>query len=413
MNYSTKIKGSALFYALMISMVVGIICTAFVLLRFTHLKENSLIGGQLSLLSSVKSASALVKTMGHQCPQGWVDLFEEQKDSVFIRSGRWGAYTFGYVRAQSHGHFEEQTLLYGSSLHASEKVALCMLNRYNNLSVCGNTRLVGKVMCPNASVKRAYIEGQNYTGEKLVYGEILESPKSLPAVSEEFLTGIQELSISQPSDSLVYYNSNIKEYRQSFEKPTLRVRIIEDSIRLTDVSFSGNVILESLGTIVYSADVTWENSLCFASDIFIEPEFKGKGQFFVRQHFQCDSLLTLDYPSFIGNFETDVSSDVVISIGKKSSVSGGMCLTDLQSSDGLISMSEQSFVRGLIYSEDAVEIKQSMKGSVFCSRIYLGTSAAKYYNHLLNAELDATALRQDFWIPGIFQNEEWNEMLAL
>jgi hypothetical protein len=184
------LRAFALYVALMISVVVALICGSLLTLYYLNDKEYYLVETDRRLRNNVESAFNWV--CENELKEGVVvkDLFSENRDSVKITTRDWGFLNLISCKAFSGSRSKTKSALMGPLMHSKVEYALYMGNSNKPLSLCGEVKLMGDCYVPDAGVKRAYIEGQNFMGDKLINGEEKKSASSLPEINKEFVTNI-------------------------------------------------------------------------------------------------------------------------------------------------------------------------------------------------------------------------------
>jgi hypothetical protein len=74
-----------------------------------------------------------------------------------------------------------------------------------------------------------------------------------------------------------------------------------------------------------------------------------------------------------------------------------------------INIAKNAIVRGLVYTDQFVDIKGSIVGSITCNKFILRTISSVYDNYVLNAKIDYYDLPKYFINAGIFSKKSKNE----
>ena len=103
-------------------------------------------------------------------------------------------------------------------------------------------------MIPKLGIKQTYIEGQGYTGDKLIYGETARSKKNLPAVNKKLVNANRKYfdDINAFSDSVIFAKEMLSRdtIRNSFFSKTL-ILYSPGDLTLAGHSIEGNIIIVS------------------------------------------------------------------------------------------------------------------------------------------------------------------------
>lgn len=397
------IKAGALFYAIVISLIIAITSSALILSAYlTRLQfDNVEINNRLSLnagsgLNLLLSKQSLVE-LGQQ---KIVDLFNKGTDSVFLSRKFWGAYEIVVskaifknktsVRIAQIGFYPDNDHLYSLYLSDNDK----------SLALCGNTLIKGAAWLPKAGVKRAYIEGQSFSRNTLVDGTITQSEKSLPKFNQELIENIRTTfstkAISE-SDSTIQIEGGLTgdSLNNSFQNKTL-VFSSSGSILISAGLYSGNIAVISDKQITVNSSALLKDVMLYAPKIVIEKEFRGNIQVFASDSIIIDERVTLTYPSVLGLVKNNRSTNIsVIVLNENDSISGSIFVykndNAVLQQAGLI-ISPKAVVFGQVYSNGYVDVKGTINGNLMCNKIMLSTASSVYENHLLNAVIDVSKL---------------------
>lgn len=398
------IKAGSLFYAIVISLIIAIVSSSLILFAYlTRIQfENFEINQQLNLnadsgLNLLLSKQSLVELDQQQT----IDLFNIGTDNVELTRKTWGAYEIliskavfkntKVIRIAQAGFYPEGTHLYSLYLSDQDKP----------LALCGNTLMKGTAYLPKAGVKRAYIEGQSFTGNTLIEGQIKQSEKTLPKFNKNLIDNIRTVflkkTIASNDSTIIIENSlSVDTLNNSFQNKTV-VFISSSPLRISDGVYSGNIAIVSDKQITISSNAVLKDVIIFAPKICIEKEFRGNIQGFASDSIIINNNVTLTYPSILGLIvEGNKSKNTsAIILNKNDTISGNVFVykneADALKQAGLI-IPEKSFVFGQVYSNGYVDIKGTINGSLMCNKIMLSTSSSVYENHLLNAIIDASKL---------------------
>ena len=395
------LRAFALYVALMISVVVALICGSLLTLYYLNDKEYYLVETDRRLRNNVESAFNWVRE--NELKEGVIvkDLFEENRDSVQITTRDWGFLNLISCKAFSGSRSKTKSALMGPLMHSSTDYALYMGNSNKPLSLCGEVKLMGDCFVPDAGVRRAYIEGQNFMGDKLINGEEKKSASSLPEINKEFVTNVLPYLKGEhhPEDSvLAYCADSAKVINFSGEK----VLLLRSSspILLSNIQYKGKVIVQSSQWIRVKKDAQLEDVLLFAPAIFVDDDFKGSAQFIASDSLvvgeDCDFL----YPSVLAVVnESQDDKSAVLTIGEGTQVKGAVIsYKEKQSvrSRNFVALAKETEVYGLVYSNGFLELKGDVFGSVVCQSFILRTASSVYENHLLNTTIDVTKLPKNY-----------------
>lgn len=391
-----RLKGHALYFSLVISLLIGIICTSIILygyynqvITFQHLQKQRLIDNVNSGINYLRAQEGEFEEV--------LDLFAEGKDSVSLKKLHWGLYDVLASEAFSSGEKVRKEVLCGLQEH--DNTALYLQDQNRKLSVTGRTELIGDCYLPEIGITRGYIGGTGYIGNQLVQGKTLKSSAELPEFSASRLTKLLETFVggeSYESDSVA----------QSFLDQTLKIAV---SGNLSGF-YQGNVVLSSNGVIKVGRNAKLDGVIVAAPMIVIERGFEGNAQFVASDSIIVKSNAKLTYPSVLSVVKSSRSNDfrpcVILESGVE--VHGGIVAyqAEYDRAKTFIKISERARCTGLVFSNGLVQIDGAVFGKVVCSSFYLATRSAIYENYLRNAVINRRDLSADFLWPVVNESAE-------
>ncbi len=280
----------------------------------------------------------------------------------------------------------------------------CITNSSNKLTLCGNTLIEGSVFAPNKQIERGYIEGRGFSGDKLVNGNVNPSEHHLPKLH----TGINELYESFKQKKIE--NSITSSYedfvseadfkvKNSFKNKTI-ILFSEQSIYIENVTLLGNVIIISKGDVQVSKSSDIQDIIVFAKNIEVESGFAGSFQAFSSVSIEINENCHLRYPTVLCcNGEEKLN----ITLGAESKIVGDIILSSSEfANQSKVLLDKGSLVHGVVYSNNNVELKGVVHGSVYCNGVDLNTKSSKYQGYLLDCEINTSKLSEYYVSSNIF-----------
>jgi hypothetical protein len=403
-NLNKKIKGSAMLYAISIAVLLSLLSSSligysyFSNLQFFYYNEvNQTQLNAQSGLNILLSGSDEVPLNSEK----EIDLFNAGKDSVFLKRTAWGVFETATVRAHSKHSHTDLNVLIGTGVDTTEKKSLYLSDLDRPLAVCGNTLIKGIAYLPKSGVKNAYIEGESFTGKKIIDGITKTSSKSVPKFNEQLTKSLTELLNKNIPESDSVFNLANNEMpdslKNSFTDKTIFVTSTE-SIDIRDQHYSGNICFISDKGIKIGKKAQLKDVIVIAPGIEVEEGFEGTIQAFASDSIKINKKVKLNYPSALGVLRTNRSkANVFISIKEDAEISGSVfAWQDPESSNVTnqvhIAIDKGVIVRGTVYSSVSADLKGTIYGSLTCAKIILTTPSSVYENHLLDATIDATKL---------------------
>lgn len=401
------IKAGSLFYAIIISLIIATTSSSFILSAYlSKIQVNNLeLNNSLHLNADsgynlLLSKQSLIAINQYKC----IDLFDNGTDSVYVQRKQWGAYEIAISKAINRNKSIIRIGLAGFCPNVEDRYSLYLVDEDKPLSLCGNTHIKGKAILPKAGVKRAYIEGQSFSGTSLIDGEIVQSSKSMPALNTELLNYLQ-LVFAQKTlaadDSIIELKNGLTgdTIKNSFLLKTI-VFTSKTPLQLNNGTYEGNIAIVSEKEITIASTVVLKEILLFAPKIIIESGFKGNLQAFASDTLILQKKVTLNYPSVLGLIKDNKTlTDSQLILNDEDTVAGNIFVykggnNPIQQA-GLI-VSEEALIIGQVYSNGYIDVKGTINGSMMCNKIMLTTPSSVYENHLLNSIIDVSKLPKYF-----------------
>lgn len=399
------VRAGSLYFALFISFIVTVILGSLIIYasysnRYT---DAQVMRDQVKLNADAGITLALYDTA--LFPDKDIielELYnqEDSIDNITISRSIWGIYRIFKSAAHWKNYKIVLTTLAGADLSDTEPIALYMADMERYLSLSGNTRLTGNCHLPKVGVKTAYIEGQNYTGDKLVYGEIKNSSTRLPDLPLDIISAnLAYFRDTIPaSDSLVSIEEimDLDTLNRSFTESTLVISSAK-SITLDAICLSGNIRIISSTAIYVSYNTTTENIILYAPSIYFEAGFRGSLQAFAQDSLVAGNNCEFEYPSALCLINENING-IFLELGESTQLTGTVILyqNNRASNEPYLKIGDDARIHGQVYCPGKVEIKGTIEGSLFCHGFMLRTTSGLFENHLFNVEIDRSAL-SDFY----------------
>ena len=239
------IKAGSLIYAIIIALIIAIASSSFLLFQYFKIieSENDLLDSKLRL-NAISAINYFLVTDNYVCPSDTkISLYNDLADSVSIHIEKWGILDLLTATASSGGKSFSKIALVGDLIDKKNTPVLYLADNNTALSLCGKTIIKGNCSLPKAGVKRAYIEGQNFIGSKLVDGDISLSNPSLPPIDINLLNFTNRFLNYTPSegDSFIQFSSQMNAF-SSFEKAE-SVIFSQGPIALRGNHYEGKIII--------------------------------------------------------------------------------------------------------------------------------------------------------------------------
>lgn len=408
-----KLNGGSLFYALAVSILIGMLTGSVILAEYYHrcLLHNNLIREEV--IRNAESGIIYFCTSEDMDVSETVDvdLFNRGKDSVLLQRKSWGVYDVCISTAHTGSIIAERIAMIGTYSAKENDFSLWLADMDRPVFVTGTTQINGKCYLPKAGIERAYIEGKSYSGRNLVYGTIELSERFIPHYVGERMNELEQLFTisSLESDTLVEWSSvaHGDEIVRSFSEK--RLVISSDSpIHLSGQHLSGQIVLCSATSIIVDKTCTLQNIIITAPRIVIENSVEGYFQAFARDSLIVRSDVQLGYPTALGIVPVSGAIEQAALFVDRNTYIGGEIFLATDATDykhqGSVIIQPESTIEGSVYCAGSVDLKGEVLGSVSCQKFILKTNSATYENHLMDAVIDCSQ-RSEFWLGSLLFNK--------
>jgi hypothetical protein len=384
----TRLRSSSIYYALFLSIVIGVLLGGMVLFSGMNRQFQRQLNIEKQLRDNALSGVEYGLAFSDEIPADQsldLRLFGEGIDSVKIRKKQWGAFVIIESKA-THGNYSVSKIALAGRENNSGDPNLFVVDQDRPIAICGDTRIEGKAMLPQAGLKRAYIEGKNYTGDEMFYGTRGLSAKNLPPLDEAYISSLAAVR----SDFVGWDNSEDSIFVSFAEAP---LHFVDDgTVTLANIVLEGQIMIESRDSIYVAATAQLENVILKSPVIYIQNGFSGTVQLLGSKKVVLEENVRLLYPSVIGLVEEEFPAEhsSQITIGSRSQVIGSVFLFSRDPNFRLpvqLNIAPFSAIDGFVYCNGKTQLRGTVNGHLYTDKFYLETQSSKYENHLLDAKV--------------------------
>ena len=315
------IKAGALLYAMFLVVVITIISSSFILVNYYNNSYVIHVLKEEQLFHDVNSGINYGMSFYKDIPFNnkiEIDLYDDGEHKVKLGKKHWGAFYVITSESKWRNKFISKSVLVGNNINEGEKIALYLTDQNKPLSLTGRTIITGNCYLPKAGVKRAYIEGKSFIGNKLINGLKFNSNKTLPPINEELIRENEKKFFVDDigNDSLVDYDLVMEQDSivNSFQNKTL-VLYSPLSIELSNQVIEGNIIVKSNKKITVKSTATITGAILYAKGIILENNFEGSIQIFATDSIIVEKDCKLHYPSvlaLLGEGTTTIARKIIV-----------------------------------------------------------------------------------------------------
>lgn len=387
-----KLKGGALYIAIIISILISVVLTLFIVLAYHNIQtiqvQSSISQLELSLESGFELSKSSYFTKENQ--NRWQKI-PYNNDSIIIKKLPWGCFQLISVSAKNAHHHLHKTGLFGGA--ATTDTALMVSEQDKSIGLAGKIKFSGMCYLPKAGIKTAYIEGTSFSDLNMLRPFIKLAPNTIPAIDETFLKDIAfiQSELNQRNDSLIDFIPDV--LNNSFKQKTLVIQ--QSSISLNNQTLSNNIKLIAANTITIDNNCQLNNILLIARKIIFKKGFKGIVHAMAKDSIITEDECEFNYPSSFCtyNSNTGISNNNIIKgvfFGETCKFQGSIIAANNKESSykSLVKLNKQFQLIGSAYSSNYCDVQGNIYGTIICSSVLLQTPSAVYENHLLNCLLD-------------------------
>lgn len=398
------VKAGALLYSLSIALLIGLLSSSLILYSYfirISLQQNfDIVRLHINTNSAMQLLLATPENILFDNTTE-IDLFGEGNDIVTLKRKLWGAFEIAVSNAVVGKFSSTRAAIIGATLHNDSKISLYLADEDKPLSLCGNTVIKGICYLPKAGVRRAYVEGQSFSGDKLIDGEVKDSKRELPPINKTMI-----------ENNLAYLNGKYNDFDSlaefekvrdssiivhSFSQRTLLIGS-KGKIILHNQNYSGNIIIASKEAVFIGSGCVLDNVIVYAPFIEVENNFIGSTQLFAIDSLFIGKNTKLKFPSVVGLISKG-ATDAKLLIGEGAE-SSGVVFAYREKNDTkipfLFSIGKDAIIKGQVFSNGAVDLKGNIHGNITCEKFILSTPSSVYENHLLNVTIDYSLLSPYF-----------------
>lgn len=402
------LRAGALYFALISAFLIAVICASLVMvaayyreaylkeLRAARLERN--VGSMLDYTLARHNSFIEEKSMV-------VDLLGEGTDSVTLSTSQWGIFELSVISAFISKDTVKTSFLIGLDTRM-DALSLYLSDEDRPVLVSGDTRVVGNAAVPKSGMRKSYVENRPYSGDQLVYGKVLESSRTLPALKEEMIRSLQKELDRDISKMELLPSQNLNVPFPGKKK----VFALPPSAHISG-SLSGKITLYSDTTVLISREAKLDNVVVYAHSILLEEGFKGNCQLFARDSIIVGNKVVLHYPSVLGLVAREKTVDQSrIIVGKDTDISGTLFSYEPKRSplQTMISFSQNTKVKGEVYATGLIKLAKGVeiKGKTSCNRFVMQTPTTLYENFLVDVKLNRRARDRHYLTSCLFAPKE-------
>lgn len=397
------LKAGSLYYALLISLIISIICSLMIGLAFMSRTFFFHLDRQEQVLDNSRSGiDFLLSNQSHlKDTKKVMDLFDKEADTVSLKRRSWGLFQILSSKARFKRNSYNRAAIAGFSTPEYDSVAIWLTDRNRPLLVSGTALLRGNLHISAKGIDRAYIEGKNYSRMELFYGKLKSSKSVLPKVAidyKKYWGAYFEGKTSSMDSVLDFSGLETSKLEHSFLWKSILFHSKEPII-LNDMELKGNIIIHSDKEIVVAKTSKLDQIVLIAPTIIFNGQNGSRVHAIAQDTIMVQHKSRLNYPSSLLLLKNKMGNSI-IKISKDSHFKGNIMVLEEQNNrrSNYISLdiSAESEVSGDIYCEGNLQLNGKVNGTIFTDNFLLATPSGIYENHILDGQVNGTFLNFDY-----------------
>jgi len=405
--YNIKLKAGALQYTIFISVVIALLVFAFI--GLTYIQGKLRVKGlffQEAIYNANQSFDYLSQYKTPYNEQIAIVASSEDKAAITANRSHWGLFDIATITSTKGKETFTKTALLGG--FQQQRTGLYLQNTNQPLVLVGNTRIEGKTYLPKQGVKRGTISGHSYMGQQLIYGSISQSNNRLPKIlNANYLKMVTNEILSKPDNIFIELEENSKVVN-SFSSASGGTKIISSntSIDLRSVELTGNIVIHSNVKIKVYPSAKLKDVILIAPQIEILDKVNGNFQGLATKKIIVEKNCELNYPTALLLIEKEKSTAQTnneeinqIIINKNTNVKGIIAFITEDKIDNYkpqILLEENAVITGEVYCNQNLELKGTIKGSIYTKGFIANQFGSVYKNHIYNGQILGNDLPQQY-----------------
>lgn len=417
---SSKIKGGALAYALVISLLITLMIMALIIKNTLSEKIDNSYLLQLKLQKNAQSGLVLLDQIQSLDTNFTVDLFNQGNDSVSLTKSLWGCFILNKLKAVTKSNKYELYALTGFSHNQNANFSLIVPFTGNKLSIAGDSKIIGKAKIPYGNYNVIALQKTTFTGS-FERSKIETSTGDWPELDANLIKSLKTNFENASLDT----NANYTQITEPLFSTTLsndfenKTQVIEfkNDVLISNCKIEGNITLKSNYKITVDSSANLSDILIFAKNIKITSGFIGSVQAFAADTMITGANCSFNYPSCLGITMLDVNpKNMYLELGEKSIIYGGILsisiLANHRNPKLNTCLKEQSKVFGCVYAQGAITPFGAIYGQLTSDRIVYSSNSSVFEHVLFNSLVDNTKIFDAYALPLFYVAEKKEKSLS-
>ena len=388
MSQRGRLRASALFYAVTVALVIAMVTGSSVLLAHYRMVE---VERWLALQrAGSKARSGITWALTQQPgPKRRDPLFAGDTSTVEWSRTPYGLFDLITVR-DSEGSRSVVRSAYAAILESKGPV-LSLPKGSGPLHLCGDARIHGDALVHQADLRRGYIDGRSYTGERLIDGTVSASEQPKRELEAAWRSRVQAACERGMLEGQVFVDAEALALRSDKVFEHAMPVLIWTTRHLSARSFQGPLIIRSEDTLVIDPDAELDMVMIEAPYIEIRSKAEISVQCFATRGIHVATNVHMAHPSLLcvmpGRGD---EGRVGITLDSNAVVLGGLLAlrsTTTTTASPQIAIGPNALVLGTVHCEGGVELRGEVNGRITADHLLVRTASSTYQGYLLDGVL--------------------------
>jgi len=403
MKVLNKIKAGALQFVLFIGTIIALMLFAFVLLNHNHNLFNKKTDALVNLIRATDNG--LVESFNNPISDKQFTIWDGSPSGVetIVQRTYWGLMEKRTVTSKKGKLQFQKTGFVGHQ--SSNRPAVYLKDENRPMVIAGDAKIIGDAYLPERGVKMGNIQGYGYARPRLIYGKTYRSTNKLPALSTALKNRLKLMT--SPNYEPIGVRKELKRgmnLENSFLDETIVIQ--GDVLDLEQAVLTGNIVLWAAQRINVRSTSRLNDVILIAPTIVMERGTKGSFQAISNKEILVGEACELDYPTILSVLtspkygkEPNNSNTPRIHLKHGTTVAGTIMYLDEEERKGVpefIQIDKGVTVKGEVQSNQSLELKGKVYGTVVVKSFVSFENGNTYLNHLFNGQINSEMLPKEY-----------------
>lgn len=389
-----RLPATALFYALLITTLVGIVLTALLSLWMYFRASQQKDLGLWQQLSQLESGFLYASQQ-----DGYFtgEQFTYSADTVLLSHYNWGVFEVASSSVPtSVGTPLHKTGLLGRKSGLGPSLEL--LDTRKQLALSGKSQIRGDAVLPRGGITTTTVNGRPFQGETALVGTSISGEGEAPALSIDPFD-----QLVPPRDLRIEMTETPDSLEVRFGEGPLFLNV--KHIDLRNKYWKGAIFIQADSLIIVDKSSRLDGVILHAPKIQLDTSLTGRLQAFATEELTVGPGAVLTYPTVLAILPAaqNYRQNGRLRVDENVSVDGFILGLKHESAreSQLLASFKNTRLKGRIVWQGGLEISGQVQGAVYCDNFfYRGQGGQFYFNYLVDCVIDGPA-RSDHWVEPV------------